>query len=242
MPTFKPFFTEPSSTNSNSEQEWQSWNMRSLNQPAPSKPPTPADNAQVKTAEFAQQSELKKLQEQARTEAAEQGHAEGHKAGYDAGYAEGLAAGKAAAEESAKAELAQALAPLADLLKSADSAINSMSEQLADSLLQLAMTVGKQLAGEALAANPEQIIALIRDIIHEDPLLGERPTLVLHPQDLALVEQHMQDELASLRWKLKTDERLERGGCKLLTSQGELDATIETRWQRMLQQVRGRHA
>ena len=167
----------------------------------------------------------------------QQGQTEGYQTGLEQGLKEGREQGLA----QYTTKTIDAIAPLGLLIKEADTALQGVETHMAESMLQLALTVGRQLAGEALAANPEQVLELIRAILHEDPMLNDKPVLLLHPSDLKLAQQHLERELAAIGWKLRADDRLERGGCRLVSADGELDATIETRWQRIIHQLRGRH-
>lgn len=223
---------------SNTNNQWRSWNMEPL---SAKQRRDASQQQQADQAQFDQQSELRQLREKARQEAYEEGLKAGRDEGYQAGHEEGLNAGREAGLAEYNAQLQAALAPLADLIKEADAAVQGMDAHLSESLLQLALTVGRQLAGEALAANPEQVLELIRAILHEDPMLTDKPVLLLNPEDLELVKQHLEQEVATVGWKLRADDRLERGGCRLISANGELDATIETRWQRIVHQLRGRH-
>ncbi|PHR66706.1 MAG: flagellar assembly protein FliH [Idiomarina sp.] len=223
---------------SNTNNQWRSWNMEPL---SAKQRRDASQQQQADQAQFDQQSELRQLREQARQEAYEEGLKAGREAGYQAGHEEGLKAGREEGLAEYNGQLQAALAPLADLIKEADTAMQEMDAHLSESLLQLALTVGRQLAGEALAANPEQVLELIRAILHEDPMLTDKPVLLLNPEDLELVKQHLEQEIATVGWKLRADDRLERGGCRLISANGELDATIETRWQRIVHQLRGRH-
>jgi len=223
---------------SNTNNQWRSWNM----EPLSAKQRRDASQQQkAEQAQFDQQSELRQLREQARQEAFEEGLKAGREAGFQAGHEEGLKAGREEGKAEYNVQLKKALAPLADLIKEADTAVQGMDAHLSESLLQLALTVGRQLAGEALAANSEQVLELIRAILHEDPMLTDKPVLLLNPEDLELVKDHLEQEIATVGWKLRADDRLERGGCRLISANGELDATIETRWQRIVHQLRGRH-
>lgn len=223
---------------SNTNNQWRSWNM----EPLSAKQQRDASQQQkAEQAQFDQQSELRQLRERARQEAYNEGLKAGHEAGYQAGYDEGLKIGREEGLTEYNAQLQAALVPIADLIKEADTAVQGMDAHLSESLLQLSLTVGRQLAGEALAANPEQVLELIRAILHEDPMLTDKPVLLLNPDDLELVKQHLEHEIATVGWKLRADDRLERGGCRLISANGELDATIETRWQRIVHQLRGRH-
>ena len=40
--------------------------------------------------------------------------------------------------------------------------------------------------------------------------------------------------LATLPWKIVEDAQIERGGCRLETPTTEVDATLETRWRRVV--------
>ncbi len=237
MSSFKPFQVQQQTESTKSVQtEWESWSFAPINQAAT----LPVSEAQLQP-EFEQQSELKKIREEARQQAFEQGLAEGKEQGYQAGHAQGLEEGQREGAAHYEQQLQQALEPLAQLLTAADQAVTQMSEHISESLMQLALTVGRQLAGEALEANPEQVLQLIRAIMHEDAMLTENPVLVLNPDDLDLVQTQLQQELKTLNWKLRADDRIQRGGCRLMSENGEIDATIESRWQRVVQQFRGGH-
>lgn len=223
---------------SNTNRQWRSWNMEPL---AAKQRHDAVQQQQADEAQFEQQSELRQLREQARQEAYEEGLKAGREAGYQAGHEEGLKLGREAGLAEYNAQLKAALTPLGELIKEADAAVQGMDAHLSESLLQLALTVGRQLAGEALAANPEQVLELIRAILLEDPMLTDKPVLLLNPEDLELVKEHLEQEISSVGWKLRVDDRLERGGCRLVSANGELDATIEIRWQRIVHQLRGRH-
>jgi len=58
--------------------------------------------------------------------------------------------------------------------------------------------------------------------------------LRLHPDDLALVQPHLDDDPAARRWRLQADPGMERGGCVAETALGNIDASLQTRWQRVV--------
>ncbi|HEY9447557.1 MAG TPA: FliH/SctL family protein, partial [Burkholderiales bacterium] len=57
--------------------------------------------------------------------------------------------------------------------------------------------------------------------------------LVLHPDDVALVQQHLAHDLEAAGWLICGDETLTRGGCRVDAASGELDATLEARWEQV---------
>ena len=66
----------------------------------------------------------------------------------------------------------------------------------------------------------------------EAVLLSARHIVVqVNPQDLALVEQGAADAIAARGARLVSDPGIERGGCRVLSDVGTIDARIGARWQ-----------
>lgn len=138
--------------------------------------------------------------------------------GRQAGYEEGR---KRAAAEAAKiGALANAFA----------SDTTGLDQQLAQQALELALEVARQMLRTALSIRPDLALPVIQEAIRSLPLAGEERYLRVHPEDAALARQYLQDMLASSGWKIIEDGSIARGGCRASTSQGEVDATVDTRW------------
>ncbi|MDX1705757.1 flagellar assembly protein FliH [Pseudidiomarina sp.] len=245
MPSFKSFSvareqraSTAATASSANDGNWQSWSM----QPLGRKLAASAVNETDQPAEFQVNSELHKLCNEARAAAYQEGLKSGQEEGYAQGYEKGLEEGRVAADKELKETLAQTLTPLGSLIGEVDRALHQLDDNVSEQLVQLALAVGRQLAGEALDAQPEAVLTLVREMLHAEPMLTEKPVLILHPEDLKLVAEQLENEVATVGWKLRPDERLQRGGCRLISATGELDASQETRWQRIIQQLRGRHA
>ena len=56
------------------------------------------------------------------------------------------------------------------------------------------------------------------------------------------MNEYLGKELKAAGWALQPDDQVSRGGCRVTSATGELDATWESRWQAVRQQVRGRHS
>lgn len=149
-------------------------------------------------------------------------HRQAYQEGFAAGYQEGK--GKVDAE----------LARLAQLMSALDGALTQFDETLTQNLLSLALVVAKQMLREALRVRPELILPVISEAVNSLPQANQHPHLKLHPDDAALVRSLMADELSHFHWKLIEDSRVERGGCRVETTNSEIDATMENRWKRIL--------
>jgi flagellar assembly protein FliH len=58
--------------------------------------------------------------------------------------------------------------------------------------------------------------------------------LVLHPDDAALIRERMGEQLTHSGWKIFEDGRVERGNARIETANSQIDASLETRWKRVV--------
>jgi flagellar assembly protein FliH len=152
-------------------------------------------------------SQVEGIQQQARNE------------GYQAGHAEGLQ--KAAGENQR----------VADLLGVFEQQID---EQVARELLALSLDIARQVLHQALKVNPELLLGVVREAIGTLPHVNQGAHLILHPDDAALVRDRMGEQLAHSGWKIFEDARIERGGARIETANSQIDASLETRWNRVV--------
>jgi len=205
---------------------WQRWEMASFTEKTSPPPDRPAPAPEPELERMApvvliDEAELARL----RLAAQNEGQAQGHALGYARGLAEGQAAGLAAVQTEAGQLQALALALPA--------ALRLAQSQVADDLLALALDIARQVLGQALAAEPQAILAVVHELLQAEPALTGAPQLLLHPDDAALVKEHLADELKAAGWRLRPDTQITRGGCRVLAASGEKDASIESRWERV---------
>lgn len=157
-------------------------------------------------------------------------HQQAYQEGYDAGYEEGQAAGYREGSAQARKEAQQ----LHALLQSVEAAIQQLGQETSEELLALALDLSKQMLRQALKVKPELMLGLVRGAIDSVPQHAPHPHLHLHPDDAALIRTQMQAELTQGGWKIIEDQRISRGGCRIETAIAEVDATLASRWQRMV--------
>jgi flagellar assembly protein FliH len=139
--------------------------------------------------------------------------------GFLAGHAEGVQ--KAVREN-------QRLADLLSLLE------QQMDEQVAQELLDLSLDIAKQMLHQALKVQPELVLGVVREAIGTLPHFNQGAHLVLHPDDAVLVRERMGEQLIHSGWKIFEDARVERGGARIETATSQIDASLETRWKRVV--------
>lgn len=181
-------------------------------------PPPPPPAVPVGVA----QAELRRLRQEAIAAGQATGHAEGWAAGHAEGHIAGLATGLAAA--TAHAEQLRALST------SLPEALRGAEREITDVLLTLALDIARQVVHRTFRAEPEWLLPLVQDLVHAEPTLQGEPRLLLNPADVALVKDSLGNELQQAGWQVRPDESIQRGGCRVQSPAGEIDATLETRW------------
>jgi len=184
------------------------------NAPEPEQAP-PEATIQMNEAELAE----------LRLQAQKTGEAEGRLQGHAQGLAEGRADGLAAVQAQA--------AQLQSLALALPAALQLAQSSVADDLLALALDIARQVLGQALAAEPQAILAVVHELLHAEPSLSGAPQLLLHPDDAALVKELLADDLKTAGWRVRLDPQITRGGCRVTAHSGERDATVHARWERV---------
>jgi flagellar assembly protein FliH len=215
---------------------WKRWEMEAFETPGSRRPtaPPPPDPAR-------QQADLQRLRDAAeqagRTEGYAAGYAEGrptgeqegHETGHAQGYEAGLAMGHAAGQELARQEAAR----LQELAQASAASLLEMEEEMGQALIALAIQIAERVLRSTLDSQPEKMLDVVRDIIHLEADKEAALTLRVHPADEELIRQYLASEPAAGHWRLRADETIARGGCIAETVLGSIDATLQTRWERV---------
>ncbi len=176
--------------------------------------------------------DIERMHEDIRAAAKEEGRQEGHAEGYAAGHEQGYAQGKAQAEAEA--------ARLAGLTEQLEQALTGIDHEVAEELMALAIELARQMVRETLAQHPESILGTIRLALQQLP--QGHAHIHLHPDDLALVRKHSGEQLSHGGQRLQEDATLVRGDCRVDAGGAQVDATLETRWRRVLEALGREHA
>lgn len=169
--------------------------------------------------------DIERMHEEAHTAGHAEGYAAGHAAGVEAGRSEGYAEGKAIVEDEAVR-----LRALADNL---EEAMSDLDTEVAEELLALSIEIARQVLQHTLAAHPEGVVDTVRAALAQIPQTHAQ--IRLHPEDLALVREHLGEHIGHGGHRLIDDHSIARGGCKVEAAGAQIDATLETRWRRVLE-------
>ncbi|MFL9923748.1 flagellar assembly protein FliH [Herbaspirillum lusitanum] len=212
---------------------YQRWELASFDEEPPQPEPQPEAEEELGeepppvpqlTAE-----QLDAIREAAR----QQGYAEGREQGMQAGRAEGYMAGL----QQGQSEVNETIQHFRQIAVNFGVEVSHCSETMAPEMLTLALDIAKAMLKTALKVKPELVLPTVSAAIHALPVLHLPAYLFLHPDDAALVREHLKDELEQHNWKIEEDDYLERGGCRVETRSNQIDATAQTRWHRIAESL-----
>lgn len=187
--------------------------------------PDVSDDALKKQPQLPTADEIEKIETAA--------YNEGLKSGYDEGYKKGI--------EKGQDEIKQRCLALDKILKFLQRPLDDLDEKVTEQLFQLAMTVTGQLIRRELHTDPGQIVAVVREAMSSLPVAERKVNIYLQPEDASLVRDalSLSHDSDSQPWQIIEDPLLSRGGCKLQAGQSYIDASVETRLNRIIATLLG---
>lgn len=157
------------------------------------------------------------------------------KEAYDEAYAVGLREGREAGEQDVR----QRVARLDELLAAMAAPFEQLDEAVEQQLVELAMTVVKQLFRREIKMEPDHVVGVVRDAIKLLPAASENIQVHLHPDDAALVRDALSLADGEQAWSVVEDPLIARGGCKVTTDNSQIDAQAETRVNTIVNAITG---
>ena len=187
--------------------------------------------------EISPELQLEQQLAQIKIQAHEQGYnaglAEGRKSGHEQGYQEGLSQGLEQGQNQARAQHAPIHARMQQLVSEFQNTLDALDSVIASRLMQMALEAARQVIGQTPIVDNAALIKQIQQLLQQEPLFSGKPQLRVHPDDLQRVEEMLGATLSLHGWRLRGDPTLHHGGCKVSADEGDLDASVATRWQEL---------
>ncbi len=119
--------------------------------------------------------------------------------------------------------------------------LDDLDEKITDQLFHLTMAVTGQLIRRELHTEPGEIIAVVREAMASLPIAERKVNIYLHPDDASIVRDTLalNHDSEAQPWRIIEDSLLSRGGCRLQTGQSYIDASVETRLNRIIAALLG---
>ena len=158
-------------------------------------------------------------------------------------YDEGFALGHKEAYEQKKQELEEKTASFHSIITLLTEPLKELDDDVINQLAHLSMTVAKQVVRRELHTEAGEIVSIIREAMSALPASTRKITLNIHPDDAELIRTSFslgeETESDELRWKVIEDPLLSRGGCTIATENSRIDATVESRLNRVINTLLG---
>lgn len=216
---------------------YQRWNIGSLDaKPVASDVQSHVDNAST-TADtpstLPNHTEAHVAQSQISSEEIERIHQEARANGYSLGYREGIEAG----QQAMATTVAETTAYFAELVGNLQKSLAHLDQHVADQVLSLALEVAAQVLRGAINTQPELLLPVIREALTALPLHHAHVVVRLNSADAKLIREQIGEQLSQTGAQIVDDPEVSPGGCLLVAGASEVDATIETRWKRVLESI-----
>lgn len=156
---------------------------------------------------------------------------EAYQEAWDKGHADGLKAGEA--------EVKARVARLDELLKALATPFDELDDQVEKQLVELAMTVVRQLFRREISEQPTHVIGVVREAIQLLPVASRSVQVHLHPEDAAIIRECLSPADGEPAWNIIEDPLMSRGGCRVTTENSRIDATAEARLNKVIKAITG---
>lgn len=185
-------------------------------------PTTPPTDEEIRLNEWEQalnrrEKQIDELERDTLKLAEERGQQTGYEAGWNAAHNERVA--------------------LINAAQTLEDEFESFKTMLSEKLLDLAVLVSKKVIVDTLAAKPEQAAELLNQILESMQLHSKAVTLRAHPHTIAVLAAQFGDQQMLGNLRMIEDPKQLQGGFVLQHPEGEVDATLQTRWLRAIESL-----
>jgi flagellar assembly protein FliH len=157
--------------------------------------------------------------------------AEAYREAFQQGSRDGMAAGR----EQVRAQVERLDQLLTDLARP----FTEIDETVQRELVSLAMALARQIVRRELRQDPTQIIGIVREAIGQLPVAARDVRVQLHPEDAAIVREHLAPVENERAWALVEDPMMMRGGCQVISASSRIDVRLEKRLGALLSELMG---
>ena len=146
--------------------------------------------------------------------------------GYQDGYRDGLVA-----LESFKQSFAsQTSHQISQVVASLDTELGALEQHLASSVARVATELARQVVRSELSVRPALVAQVAREAVNAVLMSARQITVMVHPDDHALVAGGCDEALSARGARLLSQPSVARGGCRVESDAGVIDARIHARW------------
>lgn len=165
----------------------------------------------------------------------EEGAAQGHQEGYEAGLLQAKAEAKALSDQV----LSQQVNQLTQLMQRLIEPMLARESQVEGLMLELLKQTTQAVLMHEAKTTPDVLTQIVSEAIKSIPVNAKNVVLYLNPEDIAVIENTLP---IKKDWQVEADMTIQAGGCRIETSQSQVDNTIESRLSQVFEQLLERQA
>jgi len=153
---------------------------------------------------------------------------------YERGRREGFGEGLAAGAERARLEWAGHQQAVERVLSALRARFAELESAGADAVLDLALEVARQVVRRDIEVRRDAVLPPLREAVALVVEHHAHPQVHMNPADLELLRADLNADGTFKGCRFVADASVERGGCRVETDKGDVDAQLATRWRRVL--------
>lgn len=146
--------------------------------------------------------------------------------GYEQGYRDGLSA----LEGFKRSHAQQTGAELAQFMRALDAEFDGLHAELAGAVARIATQLARQVLRSELQLAPQHVSTVADEAVEALLHSARHITVQVHPQDLPLVAEAARETLQARGARVVAHPQIARGGCRVESDAGSIDARIASRW------------
>jgi flagellar assembly protein FliH len=151
--------------------------------------------------------------------------------GYEAGRAQGYADVMRNAQQARATDLQR----LEGLLAGLGERFDELSTQAADCLIDLALDIAREVLRGEISTRRDVILPVVREALSMIIDAHAHPVVRLSPLDFELVRESLRGDGQFHGCRFLADPAIQPGSCRVESPHAEVDATLATRWRRVVQ-------
>jgi len=159
-------------------------------------------------------------------------HAQQLRAARQSGYQDGYRDGLVALEGFKQSFAAQTTTQVGALVRSVGEQLDALQQEMARAIAATAAGLARQVLRAELEARPERVAIVAEQALDALLLSARHIVLRVHPDDHALIAGASAEAIAARGARIVADAQIGRGGCRVESDIGLVDATIDERWRR----------
>ena len=146
--------------------------------------------------------------------------------GYQDGYRDGLVA----LDSFKQSYASQTSAQVGQVLAALDHELSGLEQAMASRVARVATELARQVVRSELGVRPALVAQVAREAINAVLMSARQITVLVHPDDHTLVASGCEEALAARGARLLSQPSVARGGCRVESDAGVIDARIPARW------------